>query len=152
MTMNFPISEFDMQPFMRLNERDTVKISLDLVTHGNFALKTEMGYMTLERSHFREILVAFNGATKPSRRHPFWTGVVPARGMAIEHLVEVYACDDNHIKLISSTCGGSFDPDPGVPHYHTQMLVDVRTFTEISNTVDYYVLGNNTSHTLGSLE
>ena len=93
-------------------------------------------YLTMEKPHAKEILRAFADAPKPSKRTPFWTGVVPARGMSVEHLVEAYACNNDYVKLISSTCDSCFGPTTNVPHYHCQMLISVETLKDISDYIE----------------
>src|ERR1700677_4484507 len=114
MTMNFLIEEFESKPLFNIND-ETVKIKLDWVTHGNFAIHTDDDYLSLEVQHFKEILDSFRDAPKPSKRIPFWKGDIPARGMRLGNLVEAYACNDKYIKLIKSTCTDLMGPQ--VPTY-----------------------------------
>ncbi len=145
MTMNFKIKEFKL---LCLKNDDSVNFTLDWVTHGNFAIKkssdgiySPLIYISLERSHFKEILNSFAEAKKPSGRQPFWTGTVPPRGMRnINHLIEVYACNEKYIKIINSSC----DSMIGVPHYHHQCFISVETFQEMSDAVDQYGVVNET--------
>ncbi len=141
MTMNFTIQTFAEDPVCLLNipgdsneHKNEHKIRLDWVTHGNFALSDSNDYMSLEKQHFAEILEAYEYAPKPSGRTPFWTGIVPVRGLTLsESLVEAYACAKPYIALIDSSCTNM--SGLGVPCYHNRLIVSVETFREASAAV-----------------
>ncbi len=138
MTRNHHIKDFDSRPIMKVNDDDMCTVSLDWVSHGNFALRSHGQYFCLETEHFQEILDAYENAPKSSGRKPFWTGDVPARGMSFGHLIEAYAFEsqNKYIKFIESTCDVM---GINAPHYHAQVTMEVETFKKISDEVDSVV-------------
>lgn len=135
MTVCFPIISFEDEPYRKIFSMDEkVQVSLDWITHGNFGLRVGEASLNLEADHADLILRAFESCEKPSGRKPFWTGTIPRRGWGFcDYLLEVYACDEKFIKLITSSCTDVIGPT--VPCYHTQMLISVEAMRTVRDTI-----------------
>jgi hypothetical protein len=148
MTRNFKIAEIDSPHYFKLGIKevpDTFKAAVDWVSHGRFAIRGNDQYVGLEYHFFDDILNAYEKASTPSGRVPFWKGnygpLYTTTG--INEIIEVYACNTpknghNYIKIITSSCSSVLG-GTGVPHYHSQFLLSVETFRKLRDAANKYL-------------
>lgn len=118
--------KFDMEPLFAITKGKKIRVHLYRIKPKQYTLKvSHQGLLSLNAIQFTEILSGFIASIKPSKRQPFWHGLV---SWDENKLIEAYACNERYIKLIASTCGVL---GPEVPHYCAQMLLDAHLLKEM---------------------